>query len=385
MPVDPKSILQGIRTDNRPLVSLYKGPEKNVYSLTNRADDFVRNWLLDPENSKEDFTPAALESLLVELGQFAHPLSWAHTENDAEAWELERRVLIAKADQGDERANQLLPHMLASDGYQAFSWQPKWYHYGCQSLDVEEKYAASLCATKITRTELEHVKLPWLCFVIRVPKVLQNLTVQGEGLKLVVVNHAKYTSKIAVVGEEATQEASFDQYQLHLLTNNRFRIVAVRQLSDWERPNSEVGYDVLQRMEVEHGELERRQFEILGRFVLGAIISMNDPKAHRQYIKLSPGKNPSLGSPRYGTNNDVVLHKIGRPVKIDVREVIQSYTGGHTDRVSNVRTLVAGHWKSQAHGPKNTLRRWQHVECYWRGKEGDPLIIRPHVLVKEKE
>lgn len=373
MKVDPKEVLQKIRRETqRTMVHLDAETGSEASSITEQANEFVRGWLQNPINKEPNPTSRELESMLVDLAHYAHGASWAHTQDDSEAWALQRQMIYERAAQEDRVASELLPHMLASDGYQAFGWQPKWYHFGCQSLEVEDRYAASLCATQIARSELDDVRLPWPCFIVRVPKVLESVTIQGEALKLIVVNHVRHLV-----------DGGFrDRYQLHLLSSNRFRIVPTAHLSDWVKPNSEKGYDILQMASVERGELERRQFEVLGRFVLGTVISMNDPKSHKQYGKLSQGKGPSIGSPRYGTHNEVVLHKIGRPVRVDARDVVQSYITGQTGRVSSVRTLVAGHWKHQPHGPKSTLRRWQHIECYWRGEEGDPLIIRPHVLSK---
>lgn len=45
----------------------------------------------------------------------------------------------------------------------------------------------------------------------------------------------------------------------------------------------------------------------------------------------------------------------------------------------DVRLLVRGHWKNQAHGPGMTLRKLIHVEPYWRGPEMAELVDRPYL------
>lgn len=385
MTVDPKEVLEKIRTENRPLMRIHTGKVEEMRepeSGANRANEYVSEWLQDPKNSaSEDITPATLEGQLVEIAEWAHKLGWAHTEDDAEAWELERRVVLEQAQSGDKKAAQVLPHLMTSDGYSAFGWHGKWYHYGCQSIDIEEKYAASLCATKVAPSELDYVKLPWPCFVIRVPKFLQNLNVNGEGLRLIAVNHFRYSGSTRVTGKQNLEgHVDMERFNLQLITANKYRILPAQSLLDWVQSKEVNGYDEFRLVAVEHSEVDRRQLEIIGRLALGAVIAMNDPKAHRRLGPLGPKVKPSLGSPRYGTANQVVLHKIGRPVKVDARDTIAAYATGQKSRVTNVRTLVAGHWKNQPHGPKSSLRRWQHVECYWRGDEEAPLIVRPHVV-----
>jgi hypothetical protein len=389
MTTDPKEILQQIRSEGRPLVNIHTGPLESIREMSPgaiRANEYVEEWLENPDHqASADETAQSLESQYVDISAWEHALGWAHTEDDVEAWELERRVILARAKAGDKGCEKLFPHMMTTDAFNAFGWHGKWYHYGCQSLDIEEKYAASLCATKIAPSELEHVRLPWPCFLVRVPKFLQGLIVNGEPLRVIAVNHVIYNGAAKVTAEDPTPGASsyrldMEQYRLTLLTANKYRLLPCNSLAQWANPNPKSSYDEFRLVEVEYGEQEQRQLEVIGRLVLGAIIAMNDPKLHKTYGRLHPGKKPSLGSPRHGTNNEVALHKIGRPVKVDARETISSYVSGKTGRVTNVRTLVAGHWKNQPHGPKNSLRRWQHIECYWRGEDDAPMIIRPHAL-----
>ena len=45
-----------------------------------------------------------------------------------------------------------------------------------------------------------------------------------------------------------------------------------------------------------------------------------------------------------------------------------------------VRTLVEGHWRNQAHGPRHSLRKLIFIEPFWRGPEDAPESIPTHVL-----
>jgi len=387
--VDPAVILAKLRAEDRPLVKIHTGPLEEIRELSPgaaRANDYVEEWLSQPgHEAATDETPAQLERSYVETAELAYGMSWKYTDNDFEALELMRQVTYAQAVEGDESAKRFFPHVMTTDAFNAFGWQGKWYHYGCQSLDIDDKYAASLCATKIATSELEHVHLPWPCFLVRIPKFLQGLVVNGEEVRHILVNHVRHQGRVSLSSApEQDLVTDHEVYRLHLLTPNKYRILPAKTLAQWAEPNPMKSYDEFRLVEVEYGEIDRRQLEVLGRLVLGAIIAMNDPKVHRRYGAIMPGHDPSIGSPRYGTDNKVVLHKFGRPVKVDARETIGAYVSGRTGHVTNVRTLVAGHWKWQPHGIKSTLRKWKHIECYWRGDEDAPRIIRPHVLTGEK-
>lgn len=384
-------LLAQIRAEARPLVKIHVGSIEQMAEDQARpsqmANQFVAEWTEDPDNQADDAeSSTALEAEWVDVSEWEHEIGWKWTEDDAEAWELERRIVLERAKAKDPAALKIFPHFMATDGFNAFAWHGKWYHYGCQSIEIDEKFAASLCATKIAKSELDYVRLPWPCFIVRVPKFLQTMTINGERLKSIVVNHVRYSGPTSVVGQQKIEGAhvDFDRYQLHLITSNKYRILPAQSLSQWAEPNPMRAYDEIRLMEVEHSEIDRRQLEVIGRLVLGAIISMNEPKFHKTYGRLPKGKKPSLGSPRYGTHNDVMLHKVGKPVRVDARDTIAAYVTGQTGRVTNVRTLVAGHWKNQPHGPKSSLRRWQHIECYWRGDEDAPRIVRPHVLAGDQ-
>ena len=381
-------LLEVIRTQGTPLVRIHTGDIEGMREERPgavHANAYVEGWESQEGNKADpDVSPSDLERDFVSLAEWAHPLSWAHTQDDAEAWELQRRIVMKRAQDGDARAEAILPHLMTTDSFNAFGWYGKWYHYGCQSIDIEEEYAASLCATKIAPSELEYVSLPWPIFVVRVPRFLQHLRVNGEPLKLIIANHVRYSGAVRVTGKQQIDGATtkLERYSLHLITANKYRILPAQSLAHWAEPVLGGSYDEFRLVETELGEVDRRQIEIIGRLVLGAVISMSNPKAHRAYGRLMAGKKPSIGSPRYGTADAVMLHKIGSPVRVDAREVVSAYVTGQRGKVTNVRTLVAGHWKNQPHGPKRSLRRWQHIECYWRGDDDAPTIIRPHVLTQ---
>lgn len=68
-------------------------------------------------------------------------------------------------------------------------------------------------------------------------------------------------------------------------------------------------------------------------------------------------------------------YRFTRPINLDVRQSVRDWIelGSWP---STVRTLVAGHWKLQPHGPAHSMRKRIHIMPYWRGDDDAPLAIR---------
>ncbi|MBX3216928.1 MAG: hypothetical protein KF850_33155 [Labilithrix sp.] len=112
-----------------------------------------------------------------------------------------------------------------------------------------------------------------------------------------------------------------------------------------------------------------RALSVLSRLVAGLSLSLATPEALADAVRRAKGK--SYRARRRGPSvlRDYVL---GDDVRVDVREAVRDYVtrGGRAPRVQH---LVRGHWRTQPHGPERALRKWIHVEPYWRGPESERL------------
>ena len=70
----------------------------------------------------------------------------------------------------------------------------------------------------------------------------------------------------------------------------------------------------------------------------------------------------------------------GRPVQVNCRQAIRDWFAHNKGGPRKVRWLRRGHWTNQAHGEGRSLRRLQWIEPHWCGREGAPILVRPHVL-----
>jgi len=69
-----------------------------------------------------------------------------------------------------------------------------------------------------------------------------------------------------------------------------------------------------------------------------------------------------------------------KPVRADVRSAVREFAVGKRGGSLSLQHCVVGHFKWQPHGPNNSLRKWIHVEPYWRGPNDAPIADRDHSI-----
>lgn len=336
-----------------------KEPESK---LSQAARDYLIRW--ESEHNQDDKDVLEIERQFVDSGRYIHARSWAHTQDDREAWSLFQHGIIEEWKAGNTGIDPVV--FTGPGAFEAFAWVGKWASCGYQSIEIDDSYAASLCATTISPDSLKFVALPWPCFIIRVPGFLRDMLVNDEPLR-----------SIAVCRFQCGPD--WDFIHVFLLTANKYRRLVAKDLAEFNVGKGAGLVDVVSREERELATTDERLLATVGRLIIGACLTMSNPSETRT-LSATPGmRKPSFTGPRKGTDPMVTLHKVGKPVVVDVRLAIRSYLGGTGEKVT-VRTLVAGHWKRQPHGPGMSQRRWQRIDCYWRGPDEAPVVVRPHVI-----
>lgn len=369
-PEDIKELLGFVREKVATTVPKFKGQETETdRELWKFASDFAAEW--DAQNTSDDLPGYVFEQQLSEEAKIMHAMSWQHIEGDSFAWYMLGFFVARLAKQGDKFAEQFLMLLSAPGAYEGMSFPPKWAHYGCQTVEVDEKLAASWCATGLSPQFIDDAALPWPAFLIRVPKFLAGFTVNGEPLL-----------RISVMDDEPYE--GFKRIRVTLLTANKYRtfyVSKVAGLAAMKGDEDLVSYDMLNMAaESETPPSDVRLMWATCRIALGVILTVGHDPGVRRFAPTPNIKRSSMGSPRYGTPPTSELWKIGRPVKVDVRTAIVDWIKGDTKRRVQVRTLVAGHWKRQPIGPGRQQRKWIQIEPYFRGPEDGALTVRPHVV-----
>ena len=78
--------------------------------------------------------------------------------------------------------------------------------------------------------------------------------------------------------------------------------------------------------------------------------------------------------------------QLTRPVNLDLREELRAWAASRRSaepRKLTVQSVVRGHYKTQPHGPKNSLRKWMYIEPHRRGDFEAPTAERPHLIGRQ--
>lgn len=253
-----------------------------------------------------------------------------------------------------------------------------WRATGLQSVEIGHKLAAALMATS-AEGAFKDDHLPWPAFEIRVPEKLlptdyghvHTVFVSSipDWLPLLYDGNSPSTASVAVVYLD-------DQTTGHM---------ALQHLSQLAQ------YETIQPSLKEHDRLRFLEYDLdsetrlrlmVTRLVVGIIMLINQARTDKPDVfpqhPVPPRKHAKEVRP-------VNRHHVQRPITIDCVNVVKDYVRGmgkgHSPSVS---TLVRGHWRQQAHGPKWSLHKTLWIEPHWRGPEG-PLAVRTVRLRGRKE
>lgn len=229
----------------------------------------------------------------------------------------------------------------------------QWVECGMPIIQPSHKLAASLMGTQVPKELLPDVVVPWPFFLVEVP----------DGILPGIGKHAAYVG-LATEGNQF----SFLVFGKEQSFVNTADIESLSDLADLKMP-CPPGAD-----EQEHIRLVK----LLGRLLLGSMIELDDEE-HKNKIRRGPSSHPMQHDPRSGRPPSAWIFQIKREVKVDARPYVYDYIEKGKKSLS-VQVFVRGFRRRQPYGPRNSLRRWQHIEPYWKGKVDSPIAVRPHKL-----
>lgn len=222
----------------------------------------------------------------------------------------------------------------------------QWASCGFPLVDLSHRLAASLMATSIPTENVNDVVTPWESFVIVVPRGLI------EDIEFLSVDR----------GPSGRQQIRTQFEENGFMVG--WEADGIRNMA--HGTNGASG----------HSEILDRGGRLLGRLALGVCIELDQPR-YREQIALGPRRRSVR---RESDEPKAWTFQLTRPVKVDCREWVTTYLNGNKGTSPSVQTLVRGHHKMQPHGPGKALRKWIHIEPYWRGPEDAPIAVRAHVL-----
>lgn len=256
----------------------------------------------------------------------------------------------------------------------------KWARNGFPQVTMSHKFAAALLATGVGKDTLEQVSPPWDSFLLDVPNgllaIMDNKSGQEQDIQRILVvrtmNETKGVTWSYVAFGHSVAMCRLGATTEELLPPEIEEDVFVQLEND---PDSSGLFESLLLQGLT--DQDKRVSSLLGRLIINTCLAMSDPENIKA---IGTGHKSSSGPGRSDPEPVVRTYQVGRPVKLDCREYIAKFVRGGARNLPSVQTLVRGHFKSQPHGPKSTLRKVIWREPFWRGPEDAPILTRPHEM-----
>ncbi|MFI5302393.1 MAG: hypothetical protein ACHREM_30235 [Polyangiales bacterium] len=236
------------------------------------------------------------------------------------------------------------------------AWAARWVSAQLPQVTLGHRLAAALLATRADPNECADVMPRWAAFLIVLPPGLLPIPATAKqpawNIDFVEVLHTPRL--VSVVGSGRASERVLGMHYATFAEG-----LAVID----DRPIWEVDDDA-------PGLPHQRAMSLLWRFALAIEIEMSDAQNVRPPSpRILERHRASIGR----NEPHPITFALTREVSIDCREAIRRYVEGGAGSSPTVRTLVRGHWRRQAVGPQGMLRKWLHIEPYWRGPFDGPI------------
>jgi len=313
------------------------------------------------------------KSQLVTMAKVVWDLSYRHAKDDEEAL----NQFVDRAPSSDTfgggggliAATMYLPQeQIQTMGL------ARWADQAFPIVQMGHKYFSALVATSVNEKQAEDIQPPWGAFLIQVPtKVLSIHDLQADCYRevtYILVHHvargenSRKVWRYITIGEGGISLWKHGADPRHLLSG---------KLQGEDCSKTAFGVDVEDR--------DERLNMLIGRLVLNVCLAMSN----KDNVKKVGKAHKYKGNIRTSDEPLTRVFQLGKPLKLDCRKALTDYIEGKSRKGSapSVQTLVVGHWKMQAYGPKNSLRKHIHIEPYWRGPDDAPILVRPHELKEE--
>lgn len=285
---------------------------------------------------------------------------------------------------GDHREMMLLGALtVPTDGQLTCTCLYRWAEGAYPTVEIGEKFAASLLVSSLSDEVLETVKMPWPGISIIVPGDI--LQVYEPTLKKNVPIRRIFAS--VAVGRKYVTDGSLNA----IAGNWQFIGMATEALSLWrfgvtprgmllESDNMllDAPKDGLYEFNMEHTDIDSRTAGLIGKLVVMTCVALTMKEMVTERVK-PQGKKKKKRENKEGPS--ARFFTVGKPIVLDFRERVKSYMlGTRQSKELNIQFMVAGHFKQQAFGEKRAQRKTIWIEPYWKGDETAAIPVRSHVV-----
>lgn len=258
----------------------------------------------------------------------------------------------------------------------------RWADNGFPQITMGHKYCAALLCTGVSEDALDHVQPPWSAFFIEVPtgmlKVDSKLVGRAVEVKRILVLRLPDHKRGPAWAYIALTDSTVSLWRFGVMTAELLPPVI---------EGSELFQQILHHDTTNEALTDEDEHVtmLIGRLIINTCLAMSN---QTNVKPVGPGHKAYAASRNKRGEREPVVRtfQVGKPIALDLRDTVASFIkhGPRGPQTINVQVLVRGHFKTQRHGPKNSLVKVIWLEPYWRGPEDAPILTRPHDLKRDE-
>jgi hypothetical protein len=265
----------------------------------------------------------------------------------------------------------------------------RWAEGGFPTIEIGEKFAASMLVSSISDEVLAQVNIPWPGISIIVPGDLL-LTYDPTKKEHIPIRRIFATKAVGKrPGSDTPISVSFGgDWQFigmatEILALWRFGVTPQGMMVDSNHILSTATEDEKKSgalvFNMEHTDVDARTAGLIGRLIVSACVALTMKELVTERQARPQSKKKKKRDQKEGPS--ARFYTIGKPIQLDFRPRVRQFMMGEkTSKELSVQHMVAGHFKQQPFGKGREQRKTIWVEPYWKGNEDAAIPIRSHVI-----
>lgn len=256
----------------------------------------------------------------------------------------------------------------------------RWAEGGYPTIEIGEKFAASLLVSSVSDEVLNTVKMPWPGISIIVPGDLLQVY---EPAKQAYIPIRRIFASVSLERRHVPDKAFGGNWQFIAMATEslalwRFGVTPHGMVLESKEMLADAPKEGRFELEMEHTDVDSRTAGLIGKLVVMTCVAMTMKELVTEQSRPKP-KSKKKRDAKEGPS--ARLYTVGKPIQLDFRDRVRHYLHGTRQGKSlNVQFMVAGHFKQQPFGDKSAQRKTIWVEPYWKGDEAAPVPLRTHTI-----
>jgi len=262
--------------------------------------------------------------------------------------------------------------------------------YGSKIYSISHNLSMRFKATNIKSVPIELLKLPFKSFQLNIPEgVLKYQTYEGKDIFIKEIIVTDFYEKENQKRYLHINHRTYDDIGYFKITIGEDEVhkcvdESIKSMAEFaEKEREATG------QEPEFNELHKQEIKDIFEFTVKSILYITGADADVRWVDESLGLTSQLARAKARGKRKKLERRLANAKKM--------YLVGHTIILSreekvmyrgleqglwklSYRFIVQGHWRQQAYGEKNSLRKLIFIEPFWKGPKFSDVVNNPHLI-----